>query len=199
MSITPGRRALARALSIAGHPGLLVPVALGASALLAGRPAPTAIQGFGVGAVLALVGFAFGLWRVRTGAWQHIDASRPRERLEMNALLLALLFGSAGVLVLAGGSAFVVLGLVFGGVMVVVAVRLRRRMNLSLHVAFAAFATSLLWPAPWALAGGAAFTLALAWSRLVLQRHLDIEVRLGLLVGTLTGAAMQWVLTQLPR
>lgn len=192
------RHTLARVLSIAGHPGLLVPIALGASAAVAGRPAPTAILGAAVGAVLALIGFAFCLWRVRAGAWQHIDASRPQERIEMNALLLVLLFGSAGLLVLAGGAAFVVLGLLFGAVMVVVAVFLRRRMNLSLHVAFAAFATSLLWPNPWALAGGAGFTLALAWSRLALHRHAGIEVRLGLLVGVLTGAAMQCVLGRLP-
>jgi hypothetical protein len=193
------RHTIARALSIVGHPGLLVPFALSASAAVAGRSAQTAILGAAVGAVLALIGFAFCLWRVRIGAWQHIDASRPQERIEMNTLLLVLLFGSALLLILADEAAFVVLGLVFGGVMVVVAVLLRHRMNLSLHVAFAAFATSLLWPNLWALTGGAAFTLALAWSRLELHRHANIEVRLGFLVGVLTGAAMQFTLARLPQ
>ncbi len=198
MPAVPTRRTLARALSIAGHPGLLVPFALAVSAIIAGQPARTAALGAGVGAVIAVIGTAFCVWRVRVGAWEHIDASRPGERIEMNALLLLLLFGTAGLLGLVSGAPYVILGLLAGGTIVVVAVLLRRRMNLSLHVAFAAFAATLLWPNLPALLGGALFTLALAWSRLALHRHTPLEVRLGLLVGILTGVLMQSAVARLP-
>jgi heme/copper-type cytochrome/quinol oxidase subunit 3 len=80
-------------------------------------------------------------------------------------------------------------GLGSSGVIVLAALALRRRMKLSLHCAFGAYAAALLWPVWPALAGLAALSLAVAWSRLQLQRHTRQEVLAGLVVGALAGLA----------
>ena len=67
-------------------------------------------------------------------------------------------------------------------------------MKVSLHVAFAAFATALLWPIKLAVVAGVLLTAAVVWSRLVLGRHVAADVAAGLLLGTAVGGAYHvWV------
>jgi membrane-associated phospholipid phosphatase len=61
--------------------------------------------------------------------------------------------------------------------------------KVSLHSAFAAFATTLLWPLVPALVAGAVVTAAVVWSRLVLRRHVVTDVVVGLALGVAAGAA----------
>jgi hypothetical protein len=183
-----GRRfPLARALSVLGHPALLMPLAASANAAKrAGSPGLV----FTVGAVsvaLALVVMLFSAWQVRAGRWHHVDASVPQERRHLNLLLCGLLFGGAALLLAGGVAPEVALGLGLGGVLVLLALLLQRWLKLSLHVAFAGYAAVLAWPAWGWVAAGLVLVAAVAWSRLVLGRHRPPDVWAGALAGVLVG------------
>ena len=74
------RHAVARSLSVIGHPALLVPAAVALAASRQGLPA--AQQGAALGATVfvALAVLAYGRVQVRGGRWGHVDAKVPPER-----------------------------------------------------------------------------------------------------------------------
>ena len=73
------------------------------------------------------------------------------------------------------------------GAVIVIAMLIARWVKMSLHAAFAAFATALLWPAKLAIVAGVLLTGAVVWSRLVLGRHTAVDVAAGLLLGAAAG------------
>jgi hypothetical protein len=180
---------IARALSVIGHPALLMPAAVAWSASARGAPPPVLHLAVSASIAVALAVGAYSLWQVRAGRWSHVDASVPGERRQLNVFLVLLLFGVSGALWGFGQPLLVSLGLGLGGALVLAAHLLRRWLKVSLHASFAVYAAALLWPA--ALAVGAVLLLAAAvsWSRLALRRHTPAEV----LAGLAAGAAAGWV------
>lgn len=187
---SPGFR-LARVLSTLGHPALLMPGAVALSTQARGAPPGVVQTAAGAAAAVALVVCLYSVWRARQGAWQHVDASQPRERLELNRLLVALLVLGALLGGALGLPAVVVAGLSACAALVLCALVLRPWMKLSLHTAFAVFAASLLWPLPAWFAGVCGLSLAVGWSRLRLRRHTRLEVCAGALAGAGVGLAFQ--------
>ena len=183
----------ARALSVLGHPAVLMPAAVVGSATLNGA-APPVLRAAMAACALVVAGVAvYSGLQVRAGRWQHVDASVPHERRQLNRLLALLLFGAAGGLAWMGQPLPVVAGLALGGAVVLVASALRRWLKLSLHAAFAVFAAALLWPAALAVAGGLVLAAGVSWSRLVLHRHTRAEVLVGWLAGAAAGVVLQAV------
>ena len=182
------RQAWARALSVLGHPALLMPLAASANAAQRAGAPGLVLTVAAVSVALALLVMLFSAWQVRAGRWRHVDASVPQERRHLNLLLCGLLFGGAVLLLALGAAPEVALGLGLGGVLVLLALLLQRWLHLSLHVAFASYAAVLAWPAwGWVLAG-LGLTAAVAWSRLVLGRHRPPDLWAGALAGLLVGA-----------
>lgn len=179
--------AAARALSIAGHPAVVMLLAVPLAAAQRGAPARELWWGTGAALAVASSVALYSLRQVRAGRWVHLDASCPAERLHLNLFLMSLLFAAAAVLGLTARSAVLAAGLGSCAAIVLAALVLRRRMKLSLHCAFGAFAAALAWPAGPALAALAALALAVAWSRLRLGRHTPAEVVAGLGTGALAG------------
>lgn len=180
------RLALARGLSILGHPLLVMPVATLLAARSHGADAAT-VRGLVV-AVGALGGavLVYALVQVRRGRWQHIDASRRGERLRLNGVLLIALGTAAAWAFQHAGPSPLAIALGAAAAIVAVALLLSRWLKLSLHVAFGVFAAflpgaSVAAPALFALAG------AVAWSRLALQRHSPGDVVTGAVVGAAAG------------
>lgn len=86
------------------------------------------------------------------------------------------------------------IALALSGALVVTALTLARWLKVSLHAAFAAFATALLWPNGLAVVVGVLVTAAVIWSRLVLGRHVVVDVMAGLLLGVAAGGGYHlWV------
>ncbi|MCD9033522.1 hypothetical protein LDO32_17555 [Luteimonas sp. Y-2-2-4F] len=182
---------LARAVSILGHPLLTLPLAL--LAPLAARQAPGTAPALGGIAAAAAAVLGWTQWRVRRGAWAHVDASAPEERRGLNRFLLPLL--AAGAL-LALGSPVPGLAarLALAAGIVAAAVLAARWCKLSLHVAFAVYAGLLL--AAWRPGAGLAmlaFAAAVAASRLGLRRHAPRDLAAGALAGLAAGLAA-WAL-----
>lgn len=184
----------ARALSILGHPLLVLP----AAALLA-LQAGGAGAGMGriaVGlALFSVAVMAWSWWQVRRGRWSHVDASSRHERRSLNRfLLIVLLLGS--LLAWRVAPAPLALGLALSAAIVFVAIATTRWCKLSLHVSIAVYAAVLLWQlSPWATLAGLAFAAALAWSRLALARHAPRDLVAGALAGAIAGLAF-WSLSR---
>ena len=187
---------LARAVSILGHPLLVLPFSI----LL-----PTAGDGIGAWHAWRLA-LAFGLfagvvmayswWQVRRQRWRHVDASNAAERRSLNRfLLLALLL--AAPLAWMGGLHALAMGLSMSALVIVAAILTTRWWTLSLHVAFAVFAAmALLRAGAWACAAGLGFAVLVAWSRLQLARHALRDVVAGAVAGAVASIAFwQWSIT----
>lgn len=183
---------LARGLSIAGHPALVMPLTIVGRAYLGNAHVSLALWTAALAALAAALAFGYSLMRVRTGAWAHVDASQPNERVQLNRVLALLLASCALLAWLCAAPSAVVMGIALSGSIVLCALLLRRQLKLSLHVAFAVFAASLWWPIWPALGLAMGLTAGVAWSRLVLKRHSRIEVALGAVIGGLCGALLQY-------
>ncbi len=181
---------LARAVSLLGHPLLVLPPAM--LAMLAARGSGgEALHGIAAG----FLGFgalvvAYTHWQVRRGRWVHVDASGPQERRTLNRFLLAAPTVATVAAALAGAAPALWLALGLSAAMIAMAMAVARRCTLSLHMAFAVFSAWLAGHAgwPWLLAA-AAFTALVAWSRLALRRHTPRDLLAGTAAGLLAGLA----------
>jgi len=181
---------LARGLSLLGHPLLVVPLAAMLAAASRGADAGV-VRGLGLWlAVLALAVLGYSRWQVWRGHWAHVDASGRGERRDLNRALLALLVVAAAASAWAQGPGLLTRALALAAVMIVLAMLLARWLKVSLHAAFTTLAAWLpLWPT--AVAGLLLLALAVAWSRLVLQRHRPAEVVAGVVLGSVAGAVLR--------
>lgn len=182
-------QALARTLSIIGHPVVVLPLAAWLASARGGAD-PRTLAGFAGFGVLIM---AWSLWQVQRGRWAHVDASNLRERRSLNLFLLVLFaVGTALAWRLAPREAAWAIGLSLP--IILLALLTARWCKLSLHVAFATYAALLLWSvAPWATLLGLGFTVLLAWSRLALARHAPRDIAAGTAAGGLSGALF-WLL-----
>ena len=179
--------ALARTVSILGHPLLMLPLsvlALSAAKDGGGRNTGMIAAGFGV---FAAVVMTYSWWQVRRGRWSHIDASARGERRSLNRFLLIAL-ACAAVLAWSGGMHELALGMVLSALLIGLAMASSRWCKLSLHLAFAMYAAVLLSLIDWRIAiGGFMFAALLAWSRLALQRHTPRDLVAGAAAGVFSG------------
>jgi len=182
--------AVARAVSILGHPMLVLPLVMLALATGRGSGSGSDTLWMGVGfVVFAVVVMAYSKHQVRRGQWAHVDASHQEERKSLNRFLLAALLVSAALAAFTGMPRQLALGLALSTAMVAVAILTARWCTLSLHMAFMMFAVFLLASVSWwAALFGLVFAAAVAWSRLRLQRHVMRDLVAGACTGALAGA-----------
>ena len=182
------RAALARWVSILLHPFAV----FAALALLAAwRMEPASLPRTAIGITVAIgVVWGFVLQRRRSGRWDTVDASHPRERPALYALALAVALGYWAWL--GGRESAVAQGVLVVVAMLFVAALANRWIKLSLHMAslaFVAVALLSLWPA----AGMVALALLplLGWSRIAMGRHRLAEVLGGAALGLLAGCGLR--------
>ena len=184
----PMSHAIARAVSILGHPILVLPLAALVLTLLRGQQQMALWMALGFVSFAAVV-MGYSSWQVRRGRWSHVDASGKHERSSLNRFLLILLLLSAiGAGLAHAREPATVLAL--SAAMVATALATARWCKLSLHMAFVAFSAVLLGNAAWWLGlAGLLLAGAVAWSRLRLQRHVPRDLVAGALTGALAGIA----------
>lgn len=180
----------ARAVSILGHPLLVLPAALLLPAALRGgdpRTLQAALAGFALFAALVL---GWSWWQVRRGRWAHVDASQQSERRSLNRTLLVLIGLGALLAWRALPTPDPALALALSAGIVAVAMLTAPWCKLSLHVAFAIYAAGLLWPlGAIAIAVCCMFATGVAWSRLRLSRHRPRDLFAGAAAGLLAAVA----------
>ena len=188
------RVVLARALSIVFHPFVMVGVMVGAAAA-ARQTAGEAVRSVGAVVLFTIVPLAVLMWRqVRRGRWENADASNRAERP------ILYVVGGAGVVALLAyvvvirQQSFMVRGVVATLCTLALSAGATRWIKVSLHMAFAALASTAL-----ALGRSPVGYLlllalpALGWSRLILQRHTPLEVVLGTIIGAGAAAALHFL------
>ena len=183
--------AAARWLSIIAHPFVMVGVMVGAAVARRHSAGEAVRSVLIVGAFTIVPLLALMVRQVRAGAWENVDASNSSERPALYmvgavgsiALLVYLLFAQPQSYLIRGAGGFMV--------MLAVCALATRWIKVSLHMAFAALATTTLLligsPAGWVLLP---IVPALAWSRLTLRRHRPVEVGVGIVIGFLAGTAI---------
>jgi len=188
------RVAVARAVSIAGHPVVILLVATLSAASTRGASRRQLWFIGGALVTLGVVVLGFSWLQVRAGRWSHVDASVRHERKSLNVVLGGVCLLSAVLLWFLTRRSYMSLGLALSGALIVIALLIARWVKVSLHAAFAAFATALLWPIKLAVIAGVLVTAAVVWSRLVLGRHVAADVAAGLVLGAAAGGAYHlWV------
>jgi hypothetical protein len=183
----------ARWLSIVAHPFVMVGVMVGAVAARrsSGGDATRSVlivMAFTVAPLLVLM-----VRQVRKGRWTNADASNRRERPALYAVGALALAGLTAYLMLTHAPSFLLHGSAGTLIMFAICALLTRWIKVSLHMAFASLAATTLLligsPAGWVLLP---LVPALAWARLRLNRHLPLEVALGIVIGC--SAALAFVL-----
>lgn len=182
-----------RALSIAGHPFVLTPLAVMIATWRESARSRLVILGLLAASMLAVA--IHVVRRHRRGEVADIDVSTREQRPavfriaigSLVAVMLALHFTGANPAAFRGAA-------VATGLFVACAI-VNLRTKVSLHAAFAALAAGIVWPAN-AIAGiaFAAAAVVIGWGRVAYRRHTPIEVVLGLALGG--AAAVTLVLLQ---
>ena len=185
--------AIARSLSILGHPLVVLPAAVAVLVLHSQASSAALI----VSAVFGIAGavLAYSFWQVHRGHWQHVDASARAERRALNLFLAIVLFLGAVVAFYLLSEPGLSLGLLLSGLLIVVMMLVSPWIKLSLHASFAVFAVLLLWPLKlWYVAIASVAAAGICWSRVLLERHTVAEVLGGGLLGGICGACFWFVL-----
>lgn len=185
--------ALARGLSIVGHPFTFILLLLLLPFLLQGER--QALWVTGIVAVAGMVPLSLIIRRrCVSGRWQSVDASRRTERTELYRAIF-IIFAPLGLyIVFIERAAGYVRGSVMMALMLGAAAFLNRWIKLSLHLAIASFFAVVLMQVRMAygLMMMLVFIPALAWSRLALGRHTIPEVIGGMALGATAGGIMAW-------
>lgn len=178
------RHRLASALSVAGHPFVLVPITVA----LATR---AAWAGVALAALTSLALLALISHRVRRGRWSDHDVSDHGQRHSFYPLAIAVVATSAVLAWWVGVAPGLLRGFGMAVCLLVAAAGVTRWTKVSLHTMLGAFCASAL------VGSGAGIALAfgalvacVGWSRVALGRHTLGQVVIGGVMGCLGGAIL---------
>ena len=182
---------LAELISIVGHPFVTITL-LVATLAMRQRHGHGGAQPIFLVVVLVIVPVGMLMfWQVRRGRWSNADASNAPERPVLFLVALSGVLASIGWLLLKHPESFMIHGMFVVAAFLCLAALLTRWIKLSLHVAFAALAATVLCLiGSWVGYTLVAVVPSLFWSRLILSRHSIRELAVGLVLGVLAGFAM---------
>lgn len=185
---------IGRALSIAGHPFILTPLAVTIAMSSQSARARAFILGL-VGA--AMLAVAVHVVRGhRRGELSDIDVSTREQRTGVFRVAIGSLLVTILVLLVTGASPPALRGATVATALFVACAIVNRRLKASLHSAFAMYAAGIVWPVT--TRGAIAFAVAaglIGWGRVAYRRHTTSEVLAGLALGALAAVALvAWVM-----
>jgi hypothetical protein len=191
MSATSVTPSIAKWISILAHPFVMVAVMVIVAGSRFAAGAEVLYPALLVLAIVLIPTSIVMFVQVRRKRWANSDASNMSERPWLLLVILIALIVLLGFLLLQDPNSFLIKGVFASGLMVLVALIGTRWMKMSIHMAFAGFACTLLC----ILGSVVGYVLLvvvplLAWSRLALKRHRPHELVLGLALGVLAGAAL---------
>lgn len=181
---------LARWVSVAGHPFVLLPLTTLYASSRHGSMASAAGSAVAVALAAVLPALAIVVIGVRRSSYTDHDVSDRAQRSGFyKALFVVLPLGSALLWFARPGLRP---GIVATWALILASMLANRFVKSSLHVGFAAFCASSLVLPPLATVAAVAAVAAIAWSRLALKRHTPVEVALGALLGALAGLSLRF-------
>ncbi|MBX3234263.1 MAG: hypothetical protein KIT84_04200 [Labilithrix sp.] len=192
------REKVGRAISIAGHPFILTPLAVTIATSTQAAQARALILGLVAAAMIAV---AFHVVRRhRRGEVSDIDVSTREQRSGVFRVAIGSLVATIAILLATGASPAALRGATVATALFAACALVNRRLKASLHAAFAMLAAGIVWPV--SHAGGVAFALAacvIGWGRVAYRRHTTSEVLAGLALGAIAAVALVMWLADLTR
>jgi membrane-associated phospholipid phosphatase len=187
------RQAIARGLSVVLHPFVTVSVMAGTAAG-ARQDVGAAARSVVVVAVFTVVPlFVLMVRRVRQGAWENVDASNRADRPILYVAAAVTVVALLGYVAVVRPQPFMVRGVTATLGMLAMCAAATRWVKVSLHMAFAGLAATVLAlmksPVGYLLV---AVLPVLLWSRVALRRHTPGEAVLGTIIGAGSGAAIYY-------
>jgi membrane-associated phospholipid phosphatase len=181
---------IARAISVIGHPFVLLTLTVLIAALSA-APLKQALTIVAVTVTLTVVPLLFIIRRkVAAGKWSDHDVSDASQRRGFYPLVIAVTALALLIFYLLNFPPGLLTGMLISLAVLLIAMVVNHYSKISLHQIFAVyFAVALFAVGAWA---GAAFLLVAAlvgWSRVELTRHSAAQVISGALLGAAAGAA----------
>jgi len=187
------KKSIARWISIVGHPFVCLALAtFFITYRRGGLLAALRVAGLLV-CIVVLPLAIFIRRRRRSGKWQTVDASAPKDRPALYVASSAAIVPLALWFMFAERSADLMRGVLAAAAILAVAAFLNRWIKLSLHMAFAIFCGLLLgriWTG--CAVAFAIFLPLLAWSRLTLSRHTVPQVIGGASLGGSAACLVIW-------
>jgi len=187
----PKRVKIARIVSVAGHPFVLLTLTVFIAAVH--RTNPIRALTFGGAAVLFTVSpLVFIIRRkVSAGKWSDHDISDASERRSFYPIAISIAALSTFLFYLLGFPHGLIVGMLMSLVIMLAAMLINRRSKISLHMIFAAyFAVALFGVSPWSGTGFLLLAAAVGWSRVALERHTPAQVLSGALLGAAAGIVL---------
>ena len=185
------RRRIARAISIGAHPFVMVPLVV---ALTVKRTLPRAQGAVVLGGLLAILATLVGIVviSVRRGAFTDVDISRREQRPAMYAVTIAATCAVTAIFWRLELPAPVIHATLIALGMIVALAIFNIWLKVSLHTAFAVYTAAIASDFELTLGGFVlGVALAVAWSRVELERHTRAEVLMGLAIGACAVVAQQ--------
>lgn len=183
---------IARFTSIVGHPAILMPVAAivatGSGGELKKQLLPASLA-----VCCAIIFVVYSQIKIKSGRWQHVDASVKAERKELNVIASLALFAGASALLMLDVNSSLVFAMASSGAIFLCCHVFSKLAKPSLHVAFAIFAACLTYPNVIAMALLFSMAILLGWSRLHLERHSMFDIVVGAVIGFLAGICFQFL------
>lgn len=190
-------QALARLISIIGHPLLFAPIVLLSHGVLTkkGKQGLEEVSNLYLTGFLAYLGLTilimgYSYFKVQNGSWSHIDASNRKERSSLNLLLMILFWALTLVSIWHEGWSSFTLGVLIAALIVTIALILQQWVKLSLHVAFGTCVAFIYWSYPVIFVGLCFAVILIAWSRLYLKRHNLLDIIVGATVAIAVTTAV---------
>jgi len=173
----------ARALSVAGHPFILIPLTVAAAS-------GSLFWGAVIAACTTIPLLLVIVRNVRSGKWSDVDVSRHDQRSGLYRAGLPLILACGVVLYFLGASPGMMRGLAAAAVIFAAGLIGNRWLKISMHMMFGGFcAVAISRSYPYALLPSLAFLALLAWSRWHLKRHTWTEIAVGTVIGLVCGWA----------
>ncbi|HEY0462206.1 MAG TPA: phosphatase PAP2 family protein [Pyrinomonadaceae bacterium] len=187
----PKRVKIARIVSVAGHPFVLLTLTVFIAALH--RTNPIRALTLGGAAVLFTVSpLVFIIRRkVSAGKWSDHDISDASERRSFYPIAIGIAALSTFLFYLLDFPHGLIVGMLMSLVIMLAAMLINRRSKISLHMIFAAyFAIALFGVSLWSGTGFLLLAAAVGWSRVVLERHTPAQVLSGAVLGATAGIVL---------
>ena len=179
---------IARIVSVAGHPFVLLPLTVVIAALYNASPA----RAFTIGLVTVLATVFPLLFiirrKVKAGKWSDHDVSEHSERGNFYTIVIVIVALSGLLFWFLDFPRSLLIGIGIGVCLLLTAMIINRWSKISLHLIFAFYcAVSLFAVGFWIGAGFIMLATAVGWSRVVLKRHTPAQVLSGAALGTSAG------------
>ncbi len=125
----------------------------------------------------------------KSGKYTNFDISDQKQRKSFYPFVLILMLSVICILYFTHQPDYIVKSMFFGFLLILVNYLLNFFLKVSLHVSLTIFLGFLIFPIQPILGILTfLFSLLMAWSRLELKRHTQIEIVFGILIGTLIGS-----------